>query len=472
MKGLHLMALLLGVVCGKNKSTHERRLIADLLSQRAEALGPNIRNTRPMKTEGPVNLKVTIRFHKLVELDAASDVLTAKLWIYLEWTDFFMTWNPEDYGNTTNTVWLAMDDVWMPDFTIYDSYVITFYNFYLLITNLYLRDESRTENTGEVYATTRCVKPRPSNLCKHCANALPPGTRRGVYSRVAIRLRLKSRTIENHYNGLYIKHDGTVVFVPIVVASIPCYGDISTFPYDIHRCTISLGSWLYTSTKINLTSGADDESFMKFYHPNQQWSLSLDSHGMESILDECFSEDDFETVTYHVVIKRNAPFFFFALIFPGCLLNLIITVMFILPPEFPDKVNIGVSIFLSHIVLIVVFVEVIPSNGQSLPVIGKFYSANTCMAVVSILASVVTYNMQARTSALGESSKKFLIRSAQTLGLRQKPRDPTTEAKFDAFRPTNDFWHLMARVVDRILLLIYMVTMVAFSLTILFQLGR
>lgn len=71
-------------VCHSNtSSTHERRLIADLLSQRTEALGSNIRCTRPMKTEGPVNLKVTIRFQKLVELDAASDILTAKLWIYL-----------------------------------------------------------------------------------------------------------------------------------------------------------------------------------------------------------------------------------------------------------------------------------------------------------------------------------------------------------------------------------------------------
>ncbi|ELU08607.1 hypothetical protein CAPTEDRAFT_191122 [Capitella teleta] len=387
-----------------HKSTHERRLIADLLSQRTEALGPNIRYTRPMKTEGPVNLKVTIRFQKLVELDAASDVLTAKLWIYLEWADHFMTWNPEDYGNITSAVWLAMDDVWMPDFAIYDS--------------------------------------------------------------------LSSRSIENHHHGLYIKYDGTVVFVPVVVASIPCYGDISTFPYDIHRCTISLGSWLYPSSEINLTSGADDESFMKFYHPNQQWSLRLDSHGMESILDDCCSEDDYRTVKYHVVIERNASFFFFALIFPGCLLNLIVTVMFILPPEFQDKVNIGVSIFLSHIVLIMVLVEVTPSNGQSLPVIGQFYCANTCMAVVSILASVVTYNMQARTSQVGESSKKFLVRSARTLGLRQIQRCPTTGPEFDASRLTNDFWHLMARVVDRILLLIYTVTMVTCSLMILFQLGR
>jgi hypothetical protein len=44
-------------------------------------------------------------------------------------------------------------------------------------------------------AATRCVKPRHSNLCKHCANALPPCARRGVYSRVAIRLRCEKSTI-------------------------------------------------------------------------------------------------------------------------------------------------------------------------------------------------------------------------------------------------------------------------------------
>ncbi|ELT98071.1 hypothetical protein CAPTEDRAFT_200914 [Capitella teleta] len=403
-KGWHLMVLLLGGACGRNNntsSTHERRLIADLLSQRTEALGSNIRCTRPMKTEGPVNLKVTIRFQKLVELDAASDILTAKLWIYLEWTDHFMTWNPEDYGNITSAVWLAMDDVWMPDFAIYDS--------------------------------------------------------------------LNSRIVENSYSGLFVRHDGTVVFIPIVVASLPCDGDISTFPYDIHRCTISIGSWIYSPNEVSLISGADEGLFLQHYQQNQQWSLQLDSHNMESILDDCCSDQgDYQTAKYHVTIRRNASFFFFALIFPGCLLNLIVTVMFILPPEFQDKINIGVSIFLSHIVLIMVLVEVIPSNGQSLPVIGQFYCANTCMAVLSILASVVTYNMQAHTSQVCESSKRFLAKMAHVLGLRQLYRDAKPEC--DAPLSAGDFWHVMARVVDRILLLIYTVAMVTCSLTIFFQL--
>ena len=36
------------------------------------------------------------------------------------WIDEFLTWNPKDYGNITDTV-LPAEDLWQPDFYLYNS---------------------------------------------------------------------------------------------------------------------------------------------------------------------------------------------------------------------------------------------------------------------------------------------------------------------------------------------------------------
>lgn len=82
-------------------------------------------------------------------------------------------------------------------------------------------------------------------------------------------------------------------------------------------------------------------SFLQDYEVNQQWMLELKNQTTVYLYDECCGDDPFVTIRYDLIIGRRASFFFFALVFPGCLLNILLIIIFIMPPESEERVSIG-----------------------------------------------------------------------------------------------------------------------------------
>ena len=54
------------------------------------------------------------------ELDEVSETLTTIGYLFVEWEDEFLTWEPEDYGGI-NYYQFPQDDVWKPDIALINS---------------------------------------------------------------------------------------------------------------------------------------------------------------------------------------------------------------------------------------------------------------------------------------------------------------------------------------------------------------
>ncbi|ELU09298.1 hypothetical protein CAPTEDRAFT_28583, partial [Capitella teleta] len=76
---------------------------------------------KPLNHSGPIDVLMTLKYRRLIEMDTFAQIMTSKVWLSREWHDAFLKWEPQDYANITYIPWHAISKIWVPDLTIYDA---------------------------------------------------------------------------------------------------------------------------------------------------------------------------------------------------------------------------------------------------------------------------------------------------------------------------------------------------------------
>ncbi|XP_018593789.1 neuronal acetylcholine receptor subunit beta-3a isoform X2 [Scleropages formosus] len=70
------------------------------------------------------NDTITVRFglkiSQLVDVDEKNQLMTTNVWLWQEWTDYKLRWNPEDYGGVTS-IRVPSETIWLPDIVLYEN---------------------------------------------------------------------------------------------------------------------------------------------------------------------------------------------------------------------------------------------------------------------------------------------------------------------------------------------------------------
>uniref|UniRef100_A0A8C1F1F6 Cholinergic receptor nicotinic beta 3 subunit a n=1 Tax=Cyprinus carpio carpio TaxID=630221 RepID=A0A8C1F1F6_CYPCA len=70
------------------------------------------------------NDTITVRFglkiSQLVDVDEKNQLMTTNVWLWQEWTDYKLRWNPEDYGGITS-IRVPSETIWLPDIVLYEN---------------------------------------------------------------------------------------------------------------------------------------------------------------------------------------------------------------------------------------------------------------------------------------------------------------------------------------------------------------
>uniref|UniRef100_M3ZTU4 Cholinergic receptor nicotinic beta 3 subunit a n=1 Tax=Xiphophorus maculatus TaxID=8083 RepID=M3ZTU4_XIPMA len=73
---------------------------------------------------GHANDTITVRFglkiSQLVDVDEKNQLMTTNVWLWQEWTDVKLRWNPEDYGGITS-IRVPSETIWLPDIVLYEN---------------------------------------------------------------------------------------------------------------------------------------------------------------------------------------------------------------------------------------------------------------------------------------------------------------------------------------------------------------
>ncbi|XP_064621048.1 neuronal acetylcholine receptor subunit alpha-10-like [Lineus longissimus] len=92
----------------------EKRLFWDLMETYD-------RNSRPvLNANTSVKVNFAVALNQIMDLDEKNQILTTSLWVYQDWKDYNLNWDPRDYEGINKTV-IPATDLWLPDVYIFNN---------------------------------------------------------------------------------------------------------------------------------------------------------------------------------------------------------------------------------------------------------------------------------------------------------------------------------------------------------------
>ncbi|XP_041357597.1 neuronal acetylcholine receptor subunit alpha-10-like [Gigantopelta aegis] len=319
----------------KGEMMYESELIKDLQ-------GPHYqKQARPVfRPTDRVNVSVTITFQSIEDLNERENTFTSTLLLVQTWKDPRLKWNLTKYGGV-RTIKLAVSSVWTPDIVPYN---------------------------------TASLKPT-SHLYEDTVSVMHDGT--------VFWVPMMTISVKCPMDMTRFPYD--VQTCRIVLGS----WSHSTAEMAIHFIKGD------KETKVDVLM--EETSFPLTEHP--QWLL-VDDRARAQINYmhyECCS-DAFTILTVTCVLKRRPSFYRYLAVGPSALLGLLVPILFLLPSRSHEKATYGLFILLCVTVLIVVLQEAIPFSHGSMPRIGVFYLSTMILTSFSIILSAIIGNLSVRGS--------------------------------------------------------------------------
>ncbi|XP_069596604.1 5-hydroxytryptamine receptor 3A-like isoform X1 [Ranitomeya imitator] len=256
--------------------------------------------------------------YAIVKLDMNQQTVISYVWFYMSWQNEFLLWDPDDFCGIESLL-IPSDYFWKPDLYIsemteedHKSPVISYYNL---------------TNNGKI------------------SNSKP--------------LRVVST----------------------------CNLDLYKFPFDTQTCRLTFRSYLYTVRDLVMVPKSNsyevNKNSQEAFVPKGDWIL-VDITVQNLTYD--FLNDGFSQVIYEVTLKRAAVIYIINLIIPACFLVFLdIASMFI--QDFGERLGFKINVILGFSVLLLILNNMLP-HSNSTPMLGIFFSFCMAMMVFSILGSV------------------------------------------------------------------------------------
>uniref|UniRef100_A0A3Q3JU87 5-hydroxytryptamine receptor 3A n=1 Tax=Monopterus albus TaxID=43700 RepID=A0A3Q3JU87_MONAL len=386
---------------------------------------------------------IDLMVYSILSVDEKNQVLTTYVWYRQSWKDEFLVWNPEDFDEVKQ-VSIPTANVWVPDILI-NEFV----------------DVGKSPDIPYVYVT----------------------------------------------------HEGLVRnYKPIQVVTA-CTLNIYNFPFDVQKCSLTFQSWLHTIDDINITLMRSPEELSedKSVFMNQgEWELLhiLSKYKIFSV----DNDDYYAEMKFHVVIRRRPLFYTVNLLMPSIFLMVMDIVGFYLPPDSGERVSFKITLLLGYSVFLIIVSDTLPATAIGTPLIGVYFVVCMALLVISLTETVlivrlvhkqdlqppvphwVKYLVLERAPVLfcihknhrfcsRLSSQAQHDREGGLLGLGLPPsRDPTPPVmdnilqevtairhfleKRDRCREVAKEWLQVGYVLDVLLFRVYLVAMVAYSITL------
>ncbi len=164
--------------------------------------------------------------------------------------------------------------------------------------------------------------------------------------------------------------DGTITWYAPMILQVSCKVKVRFFPFDQQQCNISISSWRYDKSGLNLIPIDDADANQNVFDENGVWNLK----GISRLSDEkkynC-CEHGYAMVVINLTLKRKPAYYLYNVIAPCMMLSPMTVFVFRLPPESGEKISLGMTNVLALILFQQLIAENMPPLGDEIPVIGK-----------------------------------------------------------------------------------------------------
>ncbi|XP_069802739.1 5-hydroxytryptamine receptor 3A-like [Dendropsophus ebraccatus] len=296
----------------KHSNTTEVHLFHSLMN----GYEAKVRPVQHWKKSISVHIDITI--YAILSVDEKNQLLTTHFLFNRYWKDEFLHWNPEDFDNMT-IISIPKENIWVPDIMIREFV-----------------------DSGK-----------------------PLG-----------------------HSFVYIKNTGLIKYHKTNRVSTMCMFHIYFFPFDVHNCTLSFRSQLHTTEHINMSAGRTTKDMKKelskFYNQGE-WELVnvYPSYGLETD-----GEEKFAVLRFHIIFKRHPLYYVVNLIIPSILLMILDIIGFYLPIESGERITFKITLLLGYSVFLIIVTETLPASAHTTPIIDSYFLVCMALLTISLMESI------------------------------------------------------------------------------------
>ncbi|XP_003513362.1 acetylcholine receptor subunit gamma [Cricetulus griseus] len=360
-QGPQLLLLLLAICLGAQSLNQEERLLADLMRNYNPHLRPAERDSDIVN----VSLKLTLT--NLISLNEREEALTTNVWIEMQWCDYRLRWDPQDYEG----LWILRVPstmVWRPDIVL----------------------ENNVDGVFEV-ALYCNVLVSPDG----CIYWLPPAIFRSSCSI-------------------------SVTYFPFDWQN--CSLIFQSQTYSTSEINLQLSQedgqafeWIFI----------DPEAFTE----NGEWAIR--HRPAKMLLDSVAPADEagHQKVVFYLLIQRKPLFYVINIIAPCVLISSVAILIYFLPAKAGgQKGTVAINVLLAQTVFLFLVAKKVPETSQAVPLISKYLTFLMVVTILIVVNSVVVLNVSLRsphTHSMARGVRKVFLRLLpQLLRMHVRPLAP------------------------------------------------
>ncbi|XP_069678421.1 neuronal acetylcholine receptor subunit alpha-10-like [Periplaneta americana] len=183
-----------------------------------------------------------------------------------------------------------------------------------------------------------------------------------------------------------VSNTGEVLCAPPVTHTTTCAADLRRWPYDTHKCGLVLGSWSHSGEELNL-SLREPSIYLGQYNMNREWHLV--SMRAYKEVETYGSNNTYPSVTYEFVLQRHSGSYAAIAVMPAVVLMLLTLLTYWMKADHADRLILSLLSLFSHFVFLQYLGNMLPSNGDQVPLLMTFYRDSMLLATTALMATLV-----------------------------------------------------------------------------------
>ena len=202
---------------------------------------------------------------------------------------------------------------------------------------------------------------------------------------------IRSEKFELGTSNIILYSDGYIKYLLPVTYEASCQMFFLHFPFDQQECNIVFSSWTYDKSKFNLQHTPENAAVSAWFEKNSGWELIEFSAYIRETFYSCCDYEFTENV-FTLVIRRRFLLQVCYLFIPNLLINLTAAVSFLLPCDSSERCTLGITIYLSMIVYLLLLQELIPAS-DTVPYIVRYIVSTICMVSCSQVVTICVLHL-------------------------------------------------------------------------------
>ena len=191
-----------------------------------------------------------------------------------------------------------------------------------------------------------------------------------------------------------------------------CKFDLSYYPFDIQKCHMRFGSWVYSGTDLDLQihKSKMDMSNMQL---NEEWQLINTTVKRNTKVYECCPEEYIDLL-FEYTLKRYSQHYTTNIIIPTIATSSLMLISLIVPWDSGERISFVTTVMLSIIVFLLILSENLPKS-DAYPFLSQLILGLTIFSLVSVFFTVIISSLYTH-----KKNKGIVYRLMELLKIRKK----------------------------------------------------